>query len=172
MYGPGAPHPPIVVVEGPDDAVTAAIADVRSAGWSIAEGFSGVQDRRARLVRTGTVASADDAAAALLAVLRGSGVVVAARVPREVLDRLLDDLRHVGSVDHRLGGPPPARPVPDEALAILARLAEGWSLGEAAADLGLSRRTADRRLAEARRALGVERTAEAVSKAKRLGWLS
>jgi hypothetical protein len=37
--------------------------------------------------------------------------------------------------------------------------------------LGLARRTADRRLAEARRTLGVSRTTEAIARARRLGWL-
>ena len=58
-----------------------------------------------------------------------------------------------------------------DARAILGLLAEGQSLGEAADILGLSRRTADRRLAEGRRALGVERTTEAIARAQRLGWL-
>jgi DNA-binding NarL/FixJ family response regulator len=163
--------PPIIVVEGPETAVRLAVADVRAAGWSIGEGFGGVADRHAKTVRVGPVVTAEDAAAALLAVLGGSGVVIAGQASRDVMDRLLDDLRHCGSVDHRVGEPPSTPDVAEESRAILARLADGWSLGEAAHDLGLSRRTADRRLAEARRAMGVERTAEAVAKAKRLGWL-
>jgi DNA-binding NarL/FixJ family response regulator len=59
----------------------------------------------------------------------------------------------------------------EDARAILRCLAEGQTLGQAASTLNLSRRTADRRLAEARRALGVERTVEAVSRGRRLGWL-
>jgi DNA-binding NarL/FixJ family response regulator len=57
-----------------------------------------------------------------------------------------------------------------EARAILGLLAEGHSLGEAAHLLGLARRTADRRLLAARRALGVDRTTEAIARARRLGW--
>lgn len=55
--------------------------------------------------------------------------------------------------------------------AILALLASGRTLGDAAVALALSRRTADRRLALARAALGVERTVEAVARARALGWL-
>ena len=43
--------------------------------------------------------------------------------------------------------------------------------GRDGAVLGLARRTADRRLAEARRGLGVTRTTEAIARARRLGWL-
>ena len=42
---------------------------------------------------------------------------------------------------------------------------------EAAHALHLSRRTADRRLAQARRALGVDRTVVAIAWAHRFGWL-
>jgi len=58
-----------------------------------------------------------------------------------------------------------------DARAIIGLLAEGHSLGQAARLLGLSRRTADRRLAAARSALGAERTTEAVARAQRMGWL-
>jgi DNA-binding NarL/FixJ family response regulator len=44
------------------------------------------------------------------------------------------------------------------------------TLGQAATELGLSRRTADRRLAEARLALGARRTTEAVVLARQAGW--
>ena len=59
-----------------------------------------------------------------------------------------------------------------DARALLALLSEGFTLGAASARLGISRRTADRRLAEARRALGAERTAEAVARARQAGWLA
>jgi len=91
--------------------------------------------------------------------------------PRDVADRLIDDLRRLGPVEYRLGR---AHAVPDiepDARAILGLLAEGQSLGEAAVILGISRRTADRRLALARHALGAKRTTEAIARARRLGWL-
>jgi DNA-binding CsgD family transcriptional regulator len=58
-----------------------------------------------------------------------------------------------------------------DARAILRGLAHGKTLGQAAGELGLSRRTADRRLAHARRALGTDRTVVAVASARRRGWL-
>ena len=127
-----------------------------------------------RTVCVGVVDDEASAADALLAALEGAGLVVEARAARAIIDRLVDDLRRLGPVDHRTVGESTAEPVPHappEAREILALLAEGCSLGEAAAVLGLSRRTADRRLAAARAALGVERTTEAVSQARRLGWL-
>jgi DNA-binding NarL/FixJ family response regulator len=117
------------------------------------------------------VADQADAEAALLAALRGEGLIVHATAPRDVVDRLVDDLRRLGGVDHRIGTPDEAPRVSNEARAILGLLAEGHSLGEAAAILGLSRRTADRRLAEGRRALGTDRTTEAIARARHQGWL-
>lgn len=58
-----------------------------------------------------------------------------------------------------------------DARALITRIAAGDTLGQAAHALHLSRRTADRRLAQARRALGVERTVAAIARAQRLGWL-
>jgi DNA-binding CsgD family transcriptional regulator len=107
----------------------------------------------------------------MLAVLDGDGVVVHASAPPEVLDRLLDDLRHIGPVDHRRVASAPAPVLGAEARGLLVLLAAGRTLADAAGTLGLSRRTADRRLAEARMALRVGRTVEAVAAARRLGWL-
>ena len=87
---------------------------------------------------------------------RAQAVVLAARITNE------GDRGHGGAVRHSLD--------PDE-LGILRLLGDGWRLGDVAAELGLSRRTADRRLATARRELGVERTVAAVARASQLGWL-
>ena len=122
----------------------------------------------------GVVEDAASAAQALLAVLGGAGLIVEARADRAVIDRLVDDLRRLGSVDHRVvaGAASSVEPeVSIEARAIIGLLAMGLSLGETARVLGLARRTADRRLAEARRGLGVTRTTEAIARARRLGWL-
>lgn len=161
----------MIVIEGPDDAFARVVAETHAAGWQIRQGFDGPTVGMTRIVRVGSVTSANEAGAALLAVLGGAGAVVHALAGHEIIDRLLDDLRHVGPVEHRrrLEASPP-RLDPDE-LEILRMLGDGRSLGEAAHALGLSRRTADRRLAGARRALGTERTVEAVAKARRLGWL-
>lgn len=165
-----APGPPVIIVAGPPEAVEAAIAEVRRAGWHVTAGF-GEQPPSPGEVRSGAIETEADAAAALLSVLAGAGAVIQAGGEGPLLDRLLDDLRHLRRVDVRRGPRPGDSPVDEDARAILAILAEGRTLGDAAAQLGLSRRTADRRLAGARAALGVERTVEAVARARRLGWL-
>lgn len=166
-----ADAPPIVVVEGSDEAFAHAVAEVAARGWTIVDGWGLAARPAGRPVRAGRVEGPDEAAAALLAALDGAGVVIAARAERAVIDRLVDDLRRLGAVDHRVDEPLAGPAVPPEARALLGLLAEGHSLGEAASLLGLSRRTADRRLAEARTALGVDRTTAAIARAGRLGWL-
>ena len=161
---------PIVVVEGSELDLRIATQELANAGWRLQSGF-GPPHNDTGAVRTGIIHTASDAAEALVAALAGQGLVAQARAPRDVVDRLVDDLRHLGPVDHRIGRPHAAPPVEPEARAILGLLAEGQSLGEAAAILGISRRTADRRLARGRLALGTKRTTEAVARARRLGWL-
>ena len=162
---------PLVVVEGSDAAVDHARAELRGRGLSLVDGWAPVHGRGVGIVRVGTVATAHDAEQAVLAALDGVGLLVVARAERRLVDQLVDDLRRLGPVDHRLGEPEPATKPPPEAGELLGLLAEGFSLGEAAEMLGLARRTADRRLAAARRLLGVERTTEAIAIARRRGWL-
>lgn len=156
---------PLVVAEGAD-VYADALAELRDGGWRIVPGWSERAGEDA--VCTGVVATADDAAAALLAVLAGSGVLVDGRADRDVLDRLCDDLRGLGRLEHRLERRS-GRSLTPEQRALLAALADGSSLGEAAASLHLSRRTADRRLAAARSALGAATTSEALARFARTG---
>jgi DNA-binding CsgD family transcriptional regulator len=168
--------PPLIVLDGSDDALVAAIDEVRAAGWRAIPGFAPARDLaspfRKAAVCYGEITAADDAASALMLALEGFGLVVAARAPREVMDRLIGDLRHVGPVEHRRAEHEARPGLGATERAMLTLLAEGHSLGEAADRLGLSRRTADRRLAEARRQLGVERTAQAIAQARRLRLLA
>lgn len=170
-------RPPLLVVEGDTGRVAIEAARLRAAGGDVVPGFRpGLTVARSRpVICAGVVADAASAAEALLAALDGCGLLVEAVADRVTIDRLVDDLRRIGPVDHVVAGESAASPaepvVPPEARAILGLLAEGHSLGEAAAILGLSRRTADRRLGDARRALGVTRTTEAIASAGRLGWL-
>jgi DNA-binding NarL/FixJ family response regulator len=150
---------PLVVVEGSDAAFVDALAEVRAAGWDVVSGWGG----RAGGVCTGVVASAEDAAAALLAVVAGAGLVVDARAEREIVDRLCEDLRRLGRLDHRIGESARRPRLTVDELAIVDLLLEGLTLGEAARRLSLARRTADRRLAAARSKLGVRTTAEALA---------
>jgi DNA-binding CsgD family transcriptional regulator len=160
----------LVIVEGTETAWRAAVGALAADGWTLEAGF-GPPHRPGRIARFGRVATASDAEAALLAAIAGQGIVAHASADRGVIDRLADDLRRLGSVDHRVGSPVDVPAIDDQVRELLGLLAEGHSLGEAAAILGLSRRTADRRLAAARRQLGTDRTTEAIARAARLGWL-
>lgn len=142
-----------------------ALAELEAQGVRVVSGFRDGAGSEA--VCAGAVADSADAEAALLAAVSGSGVLVDATAPREVIDRLCSDLRTFGPVEHRLERR--VRPaLTREQRELVALLAEGLSLGEAAARLHLSRRTADRRLAGARAALGVATTVEAVAAFTRL----
>lgn len=161
--------PPLIVLEAcSPDAVAHAEAEVVAAGWPVtdrwSEGGSGVVCR-------GRIDGEEAAGRALLAAVEGAGLVVEAIAPREVLDRLCDDLRHLGPLDHRIGLSGDTPLLSAEERALLKLLRAGASLGEAAKALHLSRRTADRRLASARRALGAATTSEAVVVASRRGLL-
>jgi DNA-binding NarL/FixJ family response regulator len=152
---------PLVVVEAGDEHVADAIRELRAAGWEVVPGWK-VPPGRARVVCTGAVESAADAAEALLAAVAGAGLVVAGRAGRDVLDRLCDDLRRLGTLDHRTQDSARRPRLTAEESALVELLLEGLTLGAAARRLAISRRTADRRLASVRQALGVETTAEAL----------
>jgi DNA-binding NarL/FixJ family response regulator len=135
-------------------------------GARVVLGDAGGRDGAVVCVRR--VRSEADAAQAVLAAVAGAALVIDAAAPRDVIDQLSDDLRRLGVVDHRIG--PAPRPVlAEEERALLAQLLAGANLGEAARALHLSRRTADRRLAAARRALGATSTAEALRRAVEAG---
>jgi DNA-binding NarL/FixJ family response regulator len=116
----------------------------------------------------GPIRDASEAAEALLAAVGGAGVIAHALAEREVIDRLVDDLRRLGPVEHRTGEPTPGAGLTADERRLLDALAQGKTLGAAATALHLSRRTADRRLASARAKLGAGTTAEAVVAYSRL----
>ncbi len=152
-----APQPLAVVLGSPahlaDELSAAAAAGLRIvAGWA-----GGVGD-----VCTGRIGGPEDAAAALLAVVAGAGLVADVDASDELVDRLCDDLRRFGRVDVLTATSPRRPALTSLQRELLATLAAGRTLGTAARELGLPRRTADRRLAEARAALGVKTTAEAL----------
>ncbi|MEO7572219.1 MAG: LuxR family transcriptional regulator [Acidimicrobiales bacterium] len=135
-------------------------------GWRCVEGFDlppqpwDLTDRR--WVRTGSVDDDDTVAAAVLIAARGVGLVIGCPDDGRRA-RLLDDLRRIGTVELVALGPDPLAVLDDDQRALLAALATGASVGTAADALHLSTRTAERRLAAARRSLGVRTTAEAVA---------
>ena len=134
------------------------MADLRSAGWTLVSGWNA----RTGIVCTGAVGSTEDAAAALLAAVGGAGVLIDAHAERDVVDRLCEDLRRIGRLDHRVGEQALRVTLTRDEQALVEILLVGESLGTAARRLSLARRTADRRLASVRAKLGVETTAEAL----------
>lgn len=154
-------QPPLVVVEGAADLAHRRRTFERR-GWTVIDGWR-TPVPRGRVVRCGSVADEEAAAAVLLAALDGHGVLVhagGADVDRELVDRLCDDLRRIGPVEHHIGGDGTADgPVlDDDQERLIELLVDGMRLGDAAAALHMSRRTADRRLAAARLAYGVATT--------------
>jgi len=96
---------PLVVVEGPGKTVNghieACLAEASHRGWSVIDGW-GAPLVGERIVCSGTIGSTDDARRALLAAITGAGLVVAWQADAVARDRFLDDLRHLGPVDHVL----------------------------------------------------------------------
>ena len=155
-----------VVLENTEASAARALA--AGFGGPLVDGWDGPAPPGA--VRVGVVADAAGAARAVLAAVRGCDLVVQAAGERSVIDQLCDDLRRLGALEHLVGGEAPGTPVLSaEERGLLARLVAGASLGQAARALHISRRTADRRLASARRALGARTTSEAVVLARRHG---
>ena len=159
--------PPLVVLEGRAFQLASSIErEVAVAGWRVVAGWgragSGV-------VCTGRVDGEAAASAAVLAAVSGAGLIVRAEGPRDVIDRLCDDLRRLGPLDHRVDVDGTASRLGPEERAVLELLLSGASLAEVARALHVSRRTADRRLASARRALAATTTAEALATARRAG---
>ncbi len=142
--------------------IEAALVGARAAGWTVVRGWAAPLGRE-RVVCTGWVSTRDDARRALLAAVSGAGLVIGCSVDRDIADRLLDDLRRLGHVQHlRAADRPPATALSNVERALLGLVAEGLTIREAAVEVGVSLRTADRRLASARDHLGVGSTAAAV----------
>jgi DNA-binding CsgD family transcriptional regulator len=122
------------------------------------------------LVWVTTVNGPDELEPVLFGITRGVDAVICARLDPGPARELVDDLRRIATV--RLPGEP--GPTPDltaEHAALLGAIAAGCSLEEAAARASVSRRTAARRLAQARATLGVHTTVEAARLAAELGLL-
>jgi DNA-binding NarL/FixJ family response regulator len=161
-----------------DVTVSAVVVEGAAATVAVEQACAELSDRGLRIqpdwraaapgvVWTGLVRDEDDAQHAVLAALAGAHVVLAATAERDVIDRMCEDLRRLGPLDHRIVQVSQAPALSGDEQALVDRLLAGESLGQAAATLHLSRRTADRRLASARRALGVATTAELLAVAAR-----
>jgi DNA-binding NarL/FixJ family response regulator len=162
---------PLVVVEGPTgllgSQMAAALAAARRDGWEILRGWS-VPARPGRVVCSGAVRTPADARLALRAAAGGAGLVVAASADPATVDRLVAELRRHGAVHHRRDDAvaAPARLTEPE-RAMLGMVAEGLTVAEAAAELGVGAGVARQRLAAARRHAGVTSPSAAVAAALR-----
>lgn len=159
--------PPLLLVGGPPQAAAVrlamAIEAARADGWTIVAGWAAPLARD-RVICTGRIRNADDARRALLAAVAGAGLLVTTSADPETLDRFVDDLRRLGPVE-RLAAAPLERALAPGQRALLGLLAEGLDVDQAAVALGVTRRTAARRLAAARSTLGADSTAAAITAA-------
>jgi DNA-binding CsgD family transcriptional regulator len=158
-------RPPYVVLPAPGDLDRAA-ADLARRGWQVLRGFAPGDEpwdlAPGRVVAVGAVTGRTEAEAALLCAVRGAGLVVTLDRGGSWAAGFLADLERLA--------PPVPEPAPAEPAVVLTAeqrdllelLAEGHSIAEAARLRYLSLRTANRRVAQARAALGVPTTREAV----------
>lgn len=163
MNGPGsAGLPPAVICSDPAHLRDAG-ATLVALGWSLRESFSLPEEPwdlgPRRWACWGVVDTADRAVAATWVVVRGCALVAA--VSPESPRSFLADLARCSVLEQY------APDVDESGLdaserALLSALAEGLSVHRAAERLFLSTRTAQRRLASARRRLDVRTTREAV----------
>jgi DNA-binding CsgD family transcriptional regulator len=158
----------VVLLERPD-AVEAVARNLRAQGWSVRSGWdlpAAPWDLRPeRWLASGVVTDLAGARDALLALRRTAGVVIVVDLPAASRLDVLADLHRLGEVRTEAGAAVAAAlPITAEQRELLQRLADGESVPEAAAALFLSQRTAERRLALTRKALGVRSTAEAIGR--------
>ncbi len=114
------------------------------------------------LVARAVVRDTEDAERVLLAAARGAALIIEVQLDDTRRVTFLDDLSRVSDV--RVDGPQTSTRLTDDQMALLDGLAAGRTLKEIAESLGLSRRTATRRLVEVKELLGVATTVEAVIK--------
>jgi DNA-binding CsgD family transcriptional regulator len=155
-----------VLAAGPAEAAEAAAA-FAAAGLQVVAGFELPGDpwRRPGVVCVGQVGDRPSLGDAVLAAGRAEAVVVWSSEPRW-LQALAADLRRLDALGGGSGPSPEAAQLaalPAEQRDVLALVAAGLSLPEVAGRLYLSVRTAERRLAHVRRALGVDSTAAAIA---------
>lgn len=155
-------RPPIIVLEVvTSKELEEAATSLRDAGYRLVEQLDEVPLRPKRVVCRAVIADAPDAAAAVLAASWGAGLLIGiGGLDPALRERLLDDLGRIGPLTR--AAPGSGKTLHPQAAQLLDLLEAGHTLGAAARRAFLSRRTADRRLAEARGALGARTTAEAI----------
>lgn len=156
--------PPYVLL-GVDDDPEGPAAELARRGWRVRRSLELPAEPwdvgPARLVVLADLADLAAAQAALLCAVRGAGLVVRLDPAAPWAAGFRADLRSLAPA----GAPaaePPAGALTDDQRDMLELLAAGHSIAHAARLRFLSLRTANRRVAEAREALGVPTTREAV----------
>ena len=158
------PPPPVVLVCDDLDDLGDAAAALGEDGWTTRAGFTLPAEpwdlTSRRWVCRGSVGDTSDAEAAIWALVRGCALVVVAG-PGAPTD-FGSDLARAGRVRQFNRPADGDTKLSADEEALLAALAGGLSVQQAAAQLYLSGRTAQRRLAAARGVFGVRTTREAV----------
>jgi DNA-binding NarL/FixJ family response regulator len=155
-----------LILASDDQTFETTIDEISSIGWDIRRDWR-IHERDwsiadARVVCCGRVTTFDDVSAALLAAVRGAGVVARVDAGAEATHRLRDELGSLGPIEERARQHGDVTELTLEQVELCRLLGQGLSLTDAATQLHLSRRTAFRRLADVRIALNVETTREAV----------
>jgi DNA-binding NarL/FixJ family response regulator len=166
--------PPLIVVEHDKVAFRGIASELERSAFRLHHGWDPPQPSRSDLlVCVGDVCTRDETAAALYSAVSGHGVLAHVPHTRAELATFIDDLARVGPVEFRssmMGADISDEPHLDgDERDLLRLLAHGQTIAEAGADLHISLRTANRRLARARARLGAASTAEAVHIARSRG---
>lgn len=160
---------PLVLLDDPSLVATSA-RRLRESGHRVQDGFAlpaepfDLSDER--LLCAGVIEGGAIAADAVLSGVRGCGLLIAMQrdVDGDVAVGFLRDLSKLGPVTVRRVVAEKGPSLTADQREVLTALAAGSTIPEAARELFISVRTAERRVAEARRALDVRTTAEAVSR--------
>jgi DNA-binding CsgD family transcriptional regulator len=149
-----------------DQTFETAIDEVASTGWDVRRSWR-LSEREwnvsdGRVVCCASIMTFDDVSDALLAAVRGAGLVARVNLTSEPGQRMREELRTLGPIDERERQHGDVTELSPEQIELCRLLGSGLSLADSAAFLHLSRRTAFRRLADVRTALNVSTTREAV----------
>lgn len=146
------------------------------AGWTLRSAFELPEEpwdlSPQRWVCVGEIDAESTRIASVWALVRGCAIAAWLSPEAAADPEFLADLRRCGATEHWETPTPSADlahdgPLDEHERGLLAALARGLSVHQAAAELFLSSRTSQRRLATARRKLGVRTNREAV-----MAWMS
>jgi DNA-binding NarL/FixJ family response regulator len=162
---------PLIVLP-PDGDPTPALRKASGAGWHPHRGLAVPEEPwdlgTARHLAVASIGSAEEAAAALLLAVRGAGLIAFVDRGAPWAAGFLADLGRIAAPAPDVADEQPDIGLSKEQCDLLDLLAAGASIASAAASLYVSLRTANRRIAAARKTLGTASTSEAVVAYSRL----